>query len=389
MGAQPVSSHFVGAPDQPVVEHPLSLAVCPSCGTVQLARPFPFQDLVPPYDWITYREPEDHLDAVVDTLMDLSGLEAGGIAAGLSFKDVTTLDRLAARGFSRTWSIDPREDLGAEQLNANIESVAGLLTPDKAVEVAARRGPVDLLVARHILEHAEAPLRVMEALGEMLRPGGILVIEVPDCRANLERQDYTMIWEEHTLYFTPETLPNVLAAAGCISVGLEVHPFAFEDVIVLYARKESSRRAAGGEATQAAIERNVALARDYGAAFPLWSERYRAVLDGLCEDGRPLAAYGAGHLTCAFLNFHDLADRFAFVVDDTAQKQGLYLPKCGLPIVPNARLTPDAVSACLFGLSPDIEPKVIAKNPRFAGDGGRFYSCFADSGRSIRRLLKS
>ena len=39
-------------------EHELALAVCRSCGLVQLAEPFPYQDLTPPYDWITYREPE-------------------------------------------------------------------------------------------------------------------------------------------------------------------------------------------------------------------------------------------------------------------------------------------------------------------------------------------
>ena len=62
LGPQPVSSHFAAAGQQ-VVTHDLSLGVCLACGVVQLVEPFPFRDLVPPYDWITYREPEEHLDA--------------------------------------------------------------------------------------------------------------------------------------------------------------------------------------------------------------------------------------------------------------------------------------------------------------------------------------
>jgi hypothetical protein len=216
-----------------------------------------------------------------------------------------------------------------------------------------------------------------------------MVIELPDCSANLKRQDYSMIWEEHTLYLTPETAPLLLASAGCTGVALEVHPFAFEDVLVLYGKKSGEKSGAG--ATQApldreAVERSIDLARCYAAAFEGWTQRYRRLFDGLTADGRRLAAYGAGHLTCAFLNFHGLADYFAFVVDDTPQKQGLFLPKARLPIVPRSRLTAESVSACLFGLAPDIEDKVIANNRDYVDAGGKFYSMFVDSPRAIRKL---
>ena len=388
LGPQPVSSHFTVSSGAPVVERNIVLTLCRSCGIVQLAQPYPYNDLIPPYDWITYREPESHLDAVVDAICCLPNIKKDGVAAGLSFKDETTLDRLRGRGFSQTWVIDVHRDLGAENPNANIESVHGLLTPESAGEMVGRYGLVDVLIARHILEHAGAPQRFMQALGSLIAPGGYLVIEVPDCRANLKRQDYTMIWEEHSLYFTQETLPQVLAATGFESMGLEIHPFPFEDVILLYARKSGSQEGASAEVNPSAIEENITRARAYGAAFETWTARYRDVLDELTKGGKPLAVYGAGHLTSAFINFHGLADYFAFVVDDTPQKHGLHLPKCGLPIVPNSRLSTDEVSACLFGLAPQIEDKVIASNPQFTEAGGRYYSMFADSKRSIRGLFE-
>ena len=163
------------------------------------------------------------------------------------------------------------------------------------------------------------------------------------------------------------------------------HPFAFEDVIVLYARKGVG----AGQRLQidaAALRRNVELADAYGGAFEGWTERYRRVLEGLTQGDKRLAAYGAGHLTSAFINFHGFAEHFAFVVDDTPHKQGLYLPKCSLPIVPKERLTSEEIGACLFGLAPEIEDKVIAANPRYAESGGRFYSMFVDSNRSIRGI---
>lgn len=386
LGRQPVSSHFA-ATGQHVVAHDLSLGVCLDCGVVQLVEPFPFRDLVPPYDWITYREPEEHLDAVVDTLLSRVTLPADATILGLSFKDRSTLDRLKRLGYLRSHLIDVVRDLGSSAPNANIESVPGLLTPDIARRVRAERGPAHLIIARHVLEHAEGAGRFVAALSDMLASGGALVLEVPDCTANLRRQDYTMLWEEHVTYFTPETLPQTLAAAGLTSVGLDIHPFPFEDVLVLTAVKGHGA-ADGTHAVPAeAVTRNVALTRQYAEAFEHWTEQYRQLCQRLTRDGRKLALYGAGHLSAAFVNFHGLAEYFAFVVDDTPQKQGLRLPGCGLPIVAREALNSHQIAACLMGFAPQIEDKVMANNASFQETGGSFYSIFADSKRSIRNVL--
>jgi len=386
LGPQPVASHFMPVRDGTTVEHDLALASCPTCGVTQLAKPFPYRDLVRLYGWITYREPETHLDAVVERICTLPGIDTRSRVTGVTFKDKTTLERLSKRGFGHIWSLDARADLGATDANADIETVQALLTPEKAAAIAAQRGAVDLLVVRHIAEHAEAPSRFMAALSALLAPGGVMVVEVPDCTGNLTRQDYSMIWEEHALYLTPDSAPQLAAAAGCAVVDLQVHPFRFEDVIVLYARKQDGAVALPPP-DRAAVVRNRDLARRYAAAFPDWTARYRALFENLTRDGRRLAAYGAGHLTCAFVNFHGLSDYFACVVDDMPQKQGLFLPKCRLPIVPRAQLSATQVRTCFFGLAPELEEKIIASNRDYVAAGGQFYSMFVDSARSIRTLL--
>ena len=376
----------MAAADAQTVEHDLSLGFCPTCGVVQVLQPFPFRDLVPPYTWVTYREPETHLDKVAETVCRLVSPGAQTVIAGLTFKDKTSLERFRPRGVSRIWSLDLVEDLGADDANANIESVHGLLTPERAAAIASRRPAADILFARHIFEHTETPWRFLQAVGHLLAPNGLLVIEVPDCRPNLARQDYTMIWEEHTLYLTPDNVPGILATAGYDCEAVEIHPFPFEDVIVAYARK-SDRAHADRTIDPGKVAGNAALARAFGQSFENWTARYHELFRRLTSDGRKLAAYGAGHLTCAFLNFHQVAEYFAFVVDDSPQKQGLYLPKCRLPIVPRSALTSDKVSACLFGLDPQLESRILANNTGYAAAGGKFYSMFVDSERSIRPLL--
>jgi hypothetical protein len=179
-------------------------------------------------------------------------------------------------------------------------------------------------------------------------------------------------------------MPQILAAAGCEPVATQVHPLPFEDVIVLCARKAATAR---HRPPAIGAAESSALAQRYAAAFDRWTAAYRGLFETFTGDGRRLAAYGAGHLTCAFLNFHGLAEYFAFVVDDTPQKQGLFLPKCLLPIVPRARLDASRISACLFGLGPGVEDRIIANNADFVAGGGKFYSLLVDSPRSIRSLV--
>jgi hypothetical protein len=384
LGAQPVSSHFTEHPGETVIERPLRLAVCGNCGVVQLEAPFPFRDLVPPYDWITYREPEGHLDATVDKVGGLPGIDARSQVVGLSFKDRTTLERLGRKGFQDIRLLDPYVDLGANYPNANIESIPGLMTPEIAGALAHARGPADVVIARHVVEHAESFGGFLAALAELVKPEGYLILEVPECSGNLLRQDYTMLWEEHAYYFNARTIRHGVVSIGFSVVALDVWHYPFEDIAVVYAKKTKT---AAASLDRAEVARDVATARAFGAAFATWTTQYDDLCSRLTAGGRKLAAYGAGHLTCAFLGFHGLARHFAFVVDDTRQKQKLFMPKSGLPVVGRERLAAEQIAACLFGLGPETENKIIPNNQDYLDRGGAFHSMLADSPRSIRNLL--
>ena len=384
LGPQPVTCHFLEPGAPAAAAFPLALGICDRCATAQLARPFPPAALTPRHAWVTYREPEDHLDDLVRAIASLEGITRASRIGGISFKDRTTIDRFGALDFRDTWCLDVRRDLGARNPNANIESVHDLLTPEKAGELADSRGQADVIIARHIIEHAADPRKLLTALSRLLRDGGYLVLEAPDSGKNMARQDYTMIWEEHALYFTDETFRRVLTGTDFVPVRFATYPYFFEDCLVQIARKAPAVAASAeqGQGIARAVDDGFA---SYVRAFPDWTARYRQAITRLSQ-GAPAAIYGAGHLTAAFVNFHGLADLFAFVVDDTPEKQGLRLPNSGLEIVPRERLAASNAKLCLLGLSPHIEGKILDKNQDFTRQGGVFHSIFVDSPRSIRAL---
>lgn len=71
-------------------------------------------------------------------------------------------------------------------------------------------GPFDLISMIHVLEHVPSPVRYLEAVRARLRPGGWLLLEVPDCARN----PTMLLVADHCSHFSPPLLAGVAAAAG-------------------------------------------------------------------------------------------------------------------------------------------------------------------------------
>ena len=377
VGAQPIASHFL--PDRAAVAptHRLAVGICERCGLLQQLEPPAPQTLVPPYDWITVNEPELHLDNLADTITALAG-GPGAVAAGATFKDDSLLRRLAERGF-RTWRIAPDADLGEPDARASLPAVQERLDEDTAAALAARHGPASVVVARQILEHMADPRRFVAALARLVRPDGLLVLEVPDCARSLESLDYTTLWEEHTLYFTEPTYHRFLADNDVELVHAERFPYPVEDSLVAVVRPS---RAVPTEPDAASVSYERERAERFAGKLP---DRLHAWQSFLADRSAraPVALFGAGHLSCMFLCLMGVGDRVAFVADDNPHKQGLLMPGSYVPIRGSQALLDEGVGLCLLGVGPESEDAIVRKNAAFVERGGTIASLLPASTRAL------
>ncbi|MGP1397577.1 MAG: methyltransferase domain-containing protein [Inquilinaceae bacterium] len=379
VGRHPVASFFLAQRDAPEKEFRLALGQCGTCGTIQMMKPVPHDALIPP-QFIGAREPEDHLDTVVEQIVALPEVTTDSVIGALTYKDDTTVERFRRRGFTKTWRVRLQEDLGVTNPAANIETVQKLTTPERMADIAARHGQANVFIVRHILEHAEDVTAFIRGIAALVKPGGIVVVEVPDCATSLRLADYCMIWEEHSLYLTPETFAPLLSLGGFEPIRLDVYPLPFENSLVQLARKTGRP---GPMRVDAAARGQVGVLARYADAYAPARRDLRTRLERVRAERGPIALFGAGHLACAFANFMGVADLIEFVADDTPEKQGKFLPGARLPIVPSSALVEQKVVLCLLALSIANEDKVIARNEAFARQGGVFRSIFRASPRSI------
>jgi len=372
-GPQTLSNRFLPETQQEAL-FPFVLGQCAECGMIQIPKPISPVELKARFDWIRYNEQEGHLDDMVSGALKLPGLDKDCTVGAISFKDDSTVGRFQKCGFGRTWRLDLQRDWGIDDPLAGLETIQALLTPDTAVRIAKSRGLADLLIARHVLEHAHEPRKFLEGLRRLVKPGGYIIFEVPDCMPALQRLDYTMFWEEHVLYFTPEIFQRSLRILGFFPVHFQRYVYSNENSLVAIVRSVQGEKEPAPNASPAATV--VQEGKRYAESF---NDFRRKAADALAEyqhkHGK-IAIFGAGHLSCAWVNFLQVERYIEFVVDDHPKKRGLFMPGSHLPIRGSEELLAQDIKLCLLSLSPESEGKVVQKNQAFLERGGRFASIF-------------
>ena len=381
LGPQPICNRFLSRSDEPEHTTALVLAVCERCGLAQLTEGPSAADLRPRSGWITYTEPEAHVATLASTLATLPGVSPDALVVGLSLKDDSLLQRLKERGFTRCHRLEPGADLQIEE-PAGVESVQARLTPERAAALVERYGPAQVVIARHVLEHAHALPVFLDALTSLLAPGGYLVLEVPDCEAAFDLCDYTTIWEEHTLYFTQATFRSVFDAAGMSLTSFDVFPYPLENSLVGIGQRAVACPTVVAQPQTA--ERECRRLDAFGRSLPQHRESLQQFLGAFRDREGEVALFGAGHLGCAFVNFLQLVPYVSFAVDDNPHKQGLFLPGSRLPIRPSSSLEDERVRMCLLAMSPAAETTLAERHRGFASRGGVLASIFPSSPRALR-----
>lgn len=374
-GLQPLCNRFLATEFEEEYTHPLVMGQCEACGLIQIQHPVPAGEMRSRFDWIVYREPEEHLDDLAGLISRLPGITRASTICGMSFVDDSLLRRLAERGF-QVWRLDPETDLGIHELPVGVETIQERFDPRMADKIAARRGKPDVVIGRYIVEHAHDLRRFMDALKNLVSPHGYIVVEVPDCQSGFKKRDYSIVWEEHVSYFTEATLRRTFALGGYSLLDFESYPYALQNALVIIGKPQPETPSA------APMEDDL---EDEKRLWKSWihdlAKKRQSLREFFREHRRnrgKLALLGAGQRGCSFVNLLELKEYLDFVVDDNTRKHGLFMPGSRLPIRQPSALLEEQASLCLIAANPESQGNVMRAHKVFLGQGGTFLSIYPD-----------
>ena len=383
---QPVSNRFYSLnSDQVAPKFPLGIEIDSESGLIKLKSPFPVEELKPRHGWLTCFEPEDHLDNLVDKLIKLPRINNNSVIGAYSFKDDSTIERLNDRGYHQTWRIDPDSDLCVDKM-ANVETYQQVFTLSKSMQIKEKYGAADILLVRHVVEHAYDISKFVEAISLLIKPNGYIVWELPSCEKYLVNGDCTMIWEEHTHYFTQFTFREFLEKEGFCIDSLNVIPYPLEDCIVAVTRKEHNRNK-GIPFDRKGVEIEIERAKKYIELLNSNKISIPSKLEEIHNKYGSIVMFGAGHFSVAFISILGIEHLIDFVIDDNSNKKGKKLPGGSIPIVGSDILYQKNIKVCLLGLNPQSHYKIIGKHKEFVENGGLFLSIFPGTDQYFEDIL--
>jgi hypothetical protein len=371
-GKQPPSNRFFRSGEIDLDLHSLVIGQCSVCMLLQLVNFMSSKMVKPRFDWIHYSEPEGHLDMLMERVTQLPGITESSYIAGFTYEDDTSITRLNKLGFTNTFRLDSICDLDLNEPITGLEAAESLVSEGRAEKISSRRGQVDLLIVRYVLEHVHDPRAFLAGLKLLVKPGGYIIFEVPDGRKFLDACDYSFVWEEHITYFVPVTIRAFFEVNRFFVHDVITCPYPLEDSLVCIVKIEQPIEKINLEYTAAEFMR----AQHFSAEFTKTRQRFRDRIAELHSLGKKIAVFGAGHLAVKFLNLYDLGDLIDCVIDDSPHKQGMLMPGSGLPIFSSKLLDEGQIDVCLLSLSPASEKKVLASKKAYLDKGGKFFSIF-------------
>lgn len=195
------------------------------------------------------------------------------------------------------------------------------------------RGPFDAVVLSHVVEHLVDPAALIGSLKKILKPEGVVYIEVPNLLRPYVPMGYFMF--EHLSYFTPTTLTALMENCGFVEDSVstfdnspEIEPCypVIASTYKLQRQQHFCAKRSDYDAASAAIK-NHQISIDGEIA------RLQARVEQVCQEinGKRLALWGAGLHTSQLLSLIRFpVDSLSCIYDNDPKKHGRHV--CGVEV---------------------------------------------------------
>lgn len=222
--------------------------------------------------------------------------------------------RHANASIPRVVGIEPSRRFAAEAICAGMDVIIGYVDSTSLVT----EEKFDSFVSRQVFEHLPDPLDVLKGVRNMLNPGAIGLIEVPNGIRALRMKRFFEFFPDHVNYYSVNSLVALASDAGFNVIGCQ--EIFGGDYLELLVRNDVGQENWFNEMVD---NRNIVI------------ENLNQEISNLGNSGKRVAVFGCGAKTLCILAASplELKNKIACVIDSDPHKQGLFVPNSNIPVV--------------------------------------------------------
>jgi 2-polyprenyl-3-methyl-5-hydroxy-6-metoxy-1,4-benzoquinol methylase len=339
LGCVPLANRTVTA-EEAERAYPLHARICESCMLVQISDVAPAETLTPPNPFLSSRSPTtvEHARRFAETMRQRLSLDADSLVIEVGSNDGYLLQHFRAAGVP-VLGIEAAAMPASVANDIGVPTETGYFCAESAMEIAVRHGRADLVVANNVLPHVPDLFDFSAGFAGILRPNGVLVLEVPHLLSLVQRLQFDAFRHDTYAYLSLQVVERILRSVAMrvfdaerlTDHGGSLRIYACHAVSTHGARpglkavrQAEAQAQLGKQDFYVGFNERVANAREEIGRFI----RLRA------EAGRRVAAYGAAARGATLLNLCGVTPReIACVADPDPDKHGRLLPGSRVPVV--------------------------------------------------------
>ena len=356
---QPIVNKLLEKPRK-VKKYPMQVGGCKQCGLFQILEPIDALEFYTNYDNGSSVKREPHLHKLLDQLSSILSTDAKIIDIGCN--DGKFLSHLRETGFTNLVGLEPTKNMSSVAIASGFKVFNTFLDVSTADEIVLGEGKFDCVIIRQVLEHIADLENFGLAIQRLVKPGGVIAIEVPDAELNFQGPDYAL-WEEHVNYFTIKSLEIFLQLNGIKLVDSYVSIFSGLCLSVLGRKIDIESEVFSLEPINNSIADDFSSFKRWSNGFLTFRENVKKEIESYNKQGFEVVLYGVGSRSSPFLNIVGICDMLSFAIDDDPRKQGKFLPGSNIEIVSReiglGRL--NSQSLVLLGVNKENEEKLISE----------------------------
>lgn len=345
LGEQPISNRLPREA-QAALHYPLEVALCQSCGLVQLVHHLDAEEHF--HDDYTYLSGAsktwvEHCADYADAVSAKYGIDTGELIVEIGSNDGTLLNALQ-RNNHRVLGVEPSSNVADIANNNGAPTISAFFNRETASQIKAEHGPARFVIGNNVLAHVPDTNGFLLAARDLIADDGILCFEFPHFINIIEKMYFDTIYHEHYTYLGVGPLAYWARHNGMTIIGVEEQSTHGGTLRVLMKRGEKDPQS---DKVTAMIKREAAYQNDeawrgLAARLEDWRKRFRQMIEAMRAGGQRIAGYAAASKATVLLNYLGLSsDDIDYCCDASPLKQNRFIPGANIPIVSPETLNTD------------------------------------------------